>query len=349
MGERCIVCVDDEAIIAESLRRELKADFPGAVVVAAYSGPEALSLMAEHAEAGRVPAVLVTDERMPQMPGHLLLREARLRYPDLYGILITGYLDFNSIAEAVNEAGLFRYVHKPWERRDLAMAVGRALDLYDRDRELVQLRAEIQRLNTALIAALEHAGSEEPRETDFRHVQRVGCFSALLAKKLGLDAHFIRKLYLYAPLHDIGKSGIPHDILNKPGRLSEEEFDIIKTHVAIGTRILKSIEVDPIARDLILYHHERWDGKGYLAELSGERIPISARIVALADTLDAMMSRRSYKDERTFNDAADEILQLSGTRFDPAVVDAFARDREEFRKIAEYRSSLSCVDVYLPK
>jgi len=327
------VCVDDEAIITESLKRELRAGFPSMRVEAAYSGEDALELLDEISAEGGEPAVLVTDERMPGMPGHTLLREARRKFPRLYGILLTGYSDLDAIAEAVNEAGLFRYIHKPWERRDLAMAVGRAAELYDREAELELLRRRVDQLNVAMVAALENSAHEDDPDT-YGHVQRVACYAAILGRALKMSGPELRKLYLYAPLHDIGKSGIPHDILAKPGCLTAEEFETVKRHVEIGANILKSVDIDPIARDLILYHHENWDGKGYLAELSGGDIPLAARITALADVLDAMLCKRPYKDPIPFDIVVTEIQANSGRKFDPAVVEAFMEELPLFRRVA---------------
>jgi putative two-component system response regulator len=343
MSERYIVCVDDEAIITESLKRELRSGFPDLSVESAYSGEDALALLSEIEADGGEPAVLVTDERMPGMSGHILLREARHRFPRLYGILLTGYSDISAIADAVNEAGLFRYMHKPWDRRDLFMAVSRAVELYDRETELQILRLRVNQLNTALVAALENSAHEDDPST-YGHVQRVACYAAVLGKKLGLPPADLHRIYLYAPLHDIGKSGIPHGILSKPGRLTPEEFEVVKTHVAIGAKILKSVDIDTIAKDLILYHHEHWDGKGYLAELSGSDIPLSARITALADVLDAMLCARPYKEALPFDVVAESIRADSGKKFDPAVVDAFFSDLPVFRRIAEGDAASVCAE-----
>ncbi len=343
MNKLYIVCVDDEAIITESLKRELRNELPHMGVEAAYSGEAALKLLAEISEDGGEPAVLISDERMPGMKGHMLLREARRSYPRMYGILLTGYADVDAIAQAVNEAGLFRYIHKPWERRDLMMAVRRAAELYERESELKDLRHKVERLNSALIAALDDSSCEGEPE-GFCHVHRVACYAALLGRKLGLSETELRKLYLYAPLHDIGKSGIPHDILAKPGSLSAEEFGQVKQHVEIGARLLKTIDADPVALDLILYHHERWDGNGYLAEVSGDRIPLAARITALADVLDAMLSKRAYGEAQSFDQVAAHIEADAGSRFDPAVVAAFVAEKELFRRLSAGDMADCCIE-----
>jgi putative two-component system response regulator len=334
MKKLFVVCVDDEAIITQSLKQELRSALPHLGIEAAYSGEAALRLLDEIRQNDGEPAVLVTDERMPGMPGHILLREARRSHPQLYGILLTGYADIDAIAQAVNEAGLFRYIHKPWERRDLLMAVRRAAELYDSERELAAMRLQVEQLNRALVTALESCGHDDDPEA-YAHVQKVACYAALLGRQLGLPVADIHKLYMYAPLHDIGKAGIPHEILARAGTLSAEEFEQVKRHVEIGNRFLKTMDIDSFALDLILYHHEHWDGTGYLAAVSGERIPLPARITALADVLDAMLRKRPYKPAKPFEQAVREIQADAGSRFDPAVVEAFMADLASFRRIAD--------------
>ncbi len=347
MSKRCIICVDDELLIVESLVRDLRKNISDVEVFGLSDGPQAIKKINDLQAQGQAVAVLVTDERLPLMSGHVLLQHVYQTFPAIKGILITAFADTTVLAESINQANLFRYIAKPWKSLDMILAVRRALDLYDNERELEAQRAEIQRLNLAMIAILEDSGHRV--EPDFRHVQRVGCYSALLAYRMGLDISFIRKMYLYAPLHDIGKSGIPHEILTKAAPLSPAEYSLVKTHVSIGVQLLKSIEVDPIARDLILYHHERWDGKGYLTEQAGERIPLSARIVALADSLDAMMSRRPYKDSLSFEAAAQEIKANGGIRFDPKIVDVFLRYLEDFKTISTAPKPEKCIEAVFTK
>ncbi len=340
MNERYIVCVDDEAIITVSLKQELRAAFPSYKVESALSAMEALELMKELLADGDEPAVLVTDERMPGMNGHELMVEARKILPNLYSILLTGYTDIEALAVAINQAGLFRYIKKPWDRNDLALAVGKALSLYEAEREVRYLRSQVEKLNLAIVSALENSAHEDDPAT-YGHVQRVAFYATILARALGLEENETRRIRLYAPLHDIGKSGIPHDILTKPARLDPQEFETIKQHVAIGERILSSIDVDPLARDIILYHHEHWDGDGYLAKLKGEEIPLAARIVAVADVVDAMLSPRPYKDALPFEEVIRYVNASAGTHFDPAVVTAFNASSDEIRAIASGNRSIA--------
>lgn len=340
MNERYIVCVDDEAIITVSLKQELRAAFPSCKVESALSAAEALELIEELLADGDEPAVLVTDERMPGMNGHELMVEARKLVPDLYSILLTGYTDIEALAVAINQAGLFRYIKKPWDRSDLALAVGKALSLYEAEREVRYLRAQVEKLNLAIVSALENTAHEDD-PTTYGHVQRVAFYATILARSLGLEENEVRRIRLYAPLHDIGKSGIPQGLLTKPARLDPQEFETIKQHVAIGSRILSNTDVDPLALDIILYHHERWDGSGYLAELKGAAIPLAARIVAVADVVDAMLSPRPYKEAQPFEEVVAYVTASAGSHFDPAVVEAFKASIDEIRAISRGEQSIT--------
>ena len=334
MNKSYIICVDDEALITLSLKRELRARFPQYQVETALSGDDALKLMQDLAQEGRDPAVLITDECMPGMPGHELMIQACKLFPGMYTILLTGYTDIEALSRAINEAGLFRYMRKPWDREDLALSVKKAISLYQAEREVCYLKKQIEKLNISMVAALETSAHDGDPLT-FYHVKRVAYFSTLLAHELGLPPLEVKKIRLYAPLHDIGKSGIPSDILFKPSRLSDEEFDIVKNHVDIGAQIIKNVEIDSLARDIILYHHERWDGSGYLCALQGEEIPVAARIVALADVLDAILCERPYKAANSFEEAYSYIVDSSGKHFDPELVNVFVKSEKEMRLVAQ--------------
>jgi putative two-component system response regulator len=158
-----------------------------------------------------------------------------------------------------------------------------------------------------------------------RHTERVAHTADLLARMLGLDEELIEMIQRAAPLHDVGKIGIPDTILLKPGKLTPEEFEVIKTHPVIGGRILceSRFPILKIATEIAFTHHERWDGSGYPAGLRGEAIPITGRIVAIADAFDAMTHARPYKAALSVEHAVAEIRRCSGTQFDPRIVRAF--------------------------
>ena len=167
------------------------------------------------------------------------------------------------------------------------------------------------------------------------HVIRVGRYSLLIAEGLGFDDRDAQIIRYAAPMHDIGKIGISRDILQKPGKLTKEEFEIMKTHTTIGGRILTKPKSDILkcAYDIALWHHERFDGKGYPDGLSGEAIPVSARIVGVADVFDALVSCRSYKDAFTVENAVDIIREERGKHFDPDIADVFLANSERVRSI----------------
>ncbi len=157
------------------------------------------------------------------------------------------------------------------------------------------------------------------------HTQRVGHLAALLARGAGLGDRMVRLVREAAPLHDLGKIAIPDSILLKPGRLSDEEFEVVKTHALLGARVLSGAdsELMEVAERIVRHHHERWDGGGYPDGLEGEDIPAVARITAVADVFDVLVHERPYKDSWSVEAAAEEIRKGSGTQFDPAVVEAF--------------------------
>ena len=155
------------------------------------------------------------------------------------------------------------------------------------------------------------------------HAERMTENAIKLGEHLKLETHTIDQITLLTKFHDIGKVGIPDDILKKPGALDEKEWKIMKTHTTIGQRISSvSAELKPIS-DLILLHHEKWDGSGYPMGLSGDAIPIECRILALVDAFDAMTNDRPYRKALSFDDAINEIIKCKGSHFDPELVDIF--------------------------
>jgi len=167
------------------------------------------------------------------------------------------------------------------------------------------------------------------------HIKRMSLYSVLIAKKLGLSDKEVQNILYTAPMHDVGKVGIPDSILMKKGKLTKKEFDIIKTHSAIGAKILSNSKSDIIktAEQIALTHHEKWDGKGYPQGLSGKKIPLVGRIVCLADTFDALTAKRPYKDPYPIEVTCEIIKKERGEQFDPDVVDVFLENIDEALKI----------------
>jgi len=167
------------------------------------------------------------------------------------------------------------------------------------------------------------------------HIKRMSLYSVLIAKKLGLSDKEVQNILYTAPMHDVGKVGIPDSILMKKGKLTKEECDIIKTHSTIGAKILSNSKSDIIktAEQIALTHHEKWNGKGYPQGLSGKKIPLVGRIVCLADTFDALTSKRPYKDPYPTEVACEIIKKEYGEQFDPDVADVFLENIDEALKI----------------
>ncbi|MFH1453056.1 MAG: HD-GYP domain-containing protein [Armatimonadota bacterium] len=187
-----------------------------------------------------------------------------------------------------------------------------------------KLRGSLHKINYEIVGLLQDVFSIMDGHED-SHSNRVAFYSIIIARKLrelypGITANITRDAVCF---HDLGKIGIPHEILLKPSELTDEEFQKIKKHTIIGSKIVGRIKSFQNNLDVIKFHHERWDGEGYPLGLEGEKIPLSARILAVADAFDAMTSQRPYRDKMSPEEAKEEILANSGTQFDPRIVEAF--------------------------
>ncbi|MBN2687487.1 MAG: HD domain-containing protein [Deltaproteobacteria bacterium] len=204
----------------------------------------------------------------------------------------------------------------------------------ERRRELEVVNKELQAAYFDTIYRLSLAAEFRDEDTG-DHIMRMGRSCRLIAQKLGLPPEQVKNIEHAAPMHDVGKIGIPDSILLKPGKLTEEEFEIMKTHTIIGAKLLgnSKSEILRVGEEISLYHHERWDGKGYPHGLSGEDIPIVGRIVCVMDVFDAPTSRRPYKDPYPMEVALDIIKQESGKQFDPVLVDILLDNSDEITQI----------------
>jgi len=206
------------------------------------------------------------------------------------------------------------------------------LGVYIHLKRFKKIHKNLKKLTIGLVDTLESANTYNDEDTGM-HVKRVNKYSELLAKELNMSNSFIEEIGLYASLHDIGKIGICDSILKKPGKLTKEEFETIKNHVEIGYNLIKDLNVSLIALNIVRYHHEKWDGKGYGKGLKGEEIPIEARIVALADVYDALRQERVYKKAFTHEKSMEIIISESGNHFDPKIVNIFIKKHDDFKKI----------------
>lgn len=327
-----ILIVEDDSLAVEMLEHALT-QF-GYEVTTACNGREAL----EWIRSGQF-RLVVSDWEMPEMSGIELCKQIRTRSSTgyIYVILLTSYSGTQNVIEALN-AGADDFLSKPFNPEELRvrLRVGeRILTLESRDLIIFSL-----------------AKLAESRDTDTgTHLERMREYSRILANNLSqyerfsdtIDGEFVQLVHMTSPLHDIGKVGIPDNVLLKPGRLTSEEFEIMKQHATIGGETLDAaVRTHPearflqMARDIAWSHHERYDGNGYPKGLSGEEIPISARIVALADVYDALTTQRVYKPAFTHEKSKEIILDGRGTHFDPFVVDAFLEGEEEFLAVHDW-------------
>jgi len=185
-----------------------------------------------------------------------------------------------------------------------------------------------------LVETLENANTFNDEDTG-AHIKRLNQYSELLAEELKMPNSFVNEIGLYASLHDVGKIGIPDNILKKPGKLTEEEFETMKNHVEIGYNLMKDLDISPVALNIVRYHHEKWNGLGYGKGLKEEEIPIEARIVALADVYDALRQERVYKKAFTHEKSVEIIRSESGKHFDPEIVKIFIKKHKNFERIFE--------------
>jgi putative nucleotidyltransferase with HDIG domain len=273
------------------------------------------------------------------MDGLKLLARLRELDPDVPVIMVTAMHDIAIALEAIRN-GAYDYILKPFEKDQLYMSVGRALEhrrLVMENRsyqsDLEQLVAErTQQLSLALrdleqsydhtLEALGGALDAKDAETE-GHCQRVTAFTIRMAEAMGVDKVALRHIARGAFLHDIGKMGIPDSILRKPGPLTADERTVMRRHCDIGFDVLKRIPFLKEAAEIVLTHQECFDGTGYPQGLKGEDIPVGSRIFAVADTLDAMISDRPYRKALPISVAREEIRKNAGTQFDPRVVAVF--------------------------
>lgn len=305
---------------------------------------------------GRVRAVLEVDRRADDFLTRLRRRAGITFAVSLLAALAAALLGLISsrrisiplrkLSEATESMASGLDVDAPViRRRDEIGRLSRGFSIMVRN--LRDRDAEVERLTLGLVAALEHANSEKDSDTG-QHLRRVAAYSVLLAQEAQLAPDLIRKIESFAPLHDVGKVGVPDEIIRKPGRLTEKETRTMRRHVRFGAEILEAAGVDIVARNICLYHHEHWDGNGYLEGISGEQIPVEARIVAIADVYDALTTVRPYKRAFAHAEAFQVMKEGAGSHFDPDLFEIFARNIGRIDAIRETLSVEECNDCDPP-
>jgi putative two-component system response regulator len=324
-----ILVAEDDKLTRTRLARFLEKW--GHQVTAVENGREALSAFQEQAV-----DLVISDWMMPQMDGPDLVRHVRgSAKPFAYIILLTSRGDKTDIISGLFDIGVDDYVVKPFDPDELRarISVGeRTVRLERRLREYGQGLEAVVRQQTEVIRETQEetivklltALESRDHETG-GHVKRIALYSVRLAEAVGWSAAQRDDLKLAAPMHDIGKIGVPDQILLKPGRLTDDEFETIKSHTTIGGRIFANAAYPMLqmAHDIALFHHEKWTGGGYPSGLKNGRIPESARIVALADVYDALSTDRVYRKALPEPEVLDLMAQGRGSHFDPYLYDRF--------------------------
>ena len=316
-----ILVADDEPTNLKVLKQILQDDYR---LVFAKSGEDAIALAAREQ-----PGLILLDVMMPGMTGFEVCQ--RLKADPVTARMPVIFV--TALKDAVDETTGFAvggvdYISKPVVPAIVRARVKTHLSLVQAD--------ELKRTRLQIIQRLGRAAEYKDNETGL-HVMRMSHYSRVLALAWGFSADMAEDLLNAAPMHDIGKIDIPDSIMLKPGKLTDEEFTIMKRHPLIGAEILGQCDSQllELARSVALYHHEKWDGTGYPHGLKGEDIPVEARIVALADVFDALTSKRPYKDAWPVAEALDHIRLQSGKHFDPQLVELLQQEMTAILEIKE--------------
>jgi putative two-component system response regulator len=341
MDEQCqatVLVVDDEPCIRDLVVRWLRG--AGYTCHQAGSAEEAWQVL------GRSAIPLVTlDITLPGRSGIEFLEQVKAEFQDTEVIMLTA-LGQTDIAISALTKGAAAYLIKPVEKDELLFQARRALErrqlLLEKRHYTEQLEARvreqtsiIRRAHEETIHRLVTASMYRDEETG-AHIRRVGMYSSLMAEAMGWSRDDVERIRMAAPMHDIGKIGIPDAVLQKPGKLTPDEYEAMKRHTIIGAGMLAGSEspVLQLARTIALSHHERWDGKGYPGGLAGEQIPECARIVAVADVYDALTHDRVYRSALSENEAIRILENGRGIHFDPHLLCLFLSLLPEMRRIA---------------
>ena len=347
MTQGSILVIDDEEVICNLIKDTLSEK--GYSVVFASSAKKGL----EMARLNAFDTIFV-DLRMPEIEGLEVLKELKRINPNNVVVMITGYPSFETVREAIHE-GAFDYITKPFDLESLLFTAKRAVAFHKLNQDNQQLLEHISQENIILekkvlertkdlhnmyhrlqatfmstVKALAKALDARDHYTH-SHSDNVAKYALIIAKEMDLPPKEIDEIKNACELHDLGKIGVHDYVLSKPGKLTPQEFEEVKLHSLKSAEILAPLDFLGGVTDLIRQHHERYDGKGYPDGLKGEAIKLGARIMAVADTYDAMTSQRPYRKKPfTKQEAIEEIKKNSGTQFDPAVIRVFLKVADKF-------------------
>jgi putative two-component system response regulator len=341
-GQSRIFVIDDEPVNLKLLDKMLTSQGYSELVLI----QDSREVLGHYLEAR--PDLILLDINMPHLDGYQVMEQIQALNDPIAPpiIILTAQHGRDYLIKALS-LGARDFVGKPFDRVELLMRVRNLLDvqlahrmLFDQKElleEMVRVRTEaLNKTRLQIVHKLGRAAEYRDNETGL-HIVRMSQFSAVLAKSLGWSVADSELMLHASPMHDIGKIGIPDSILLKPGKFEPDEWEIMKTHAAIGFDILQDGDTDllKLASEIALSHHEKWDGTGYPNGIAGIEIPQSGRIVAVADVFDALTSPRPYKNAWSIEDAVTFICDNAGSHFDPEVVEQFKKCVPEFLVIRD--------------
>jgi len=333
-----ILIVDDEEIITYSLSMHLSLS-TNLNVITSNDPVNALKEIQN-----KDIDLVISDYLMPGMNGIEFLTQVKKINNDITLILLTGYADKENVIKAVNQVGVYYYIEKPWDNDSLIKVINNGLEkaslikqLKNKIAEIESSKDEINRLYNILekdyrvqVESIENVMVslayilEAKDKYTVGHTQRVSAYAVKLASKIGLDEDRIEKLRMAGLIHDIGKIGVPEVILNKPGKLTEEEFELVKNHTVIGGNICKPLVNFSDLYDMIRHHHEKLNGSGYPDGLKEDEISVEARILSVADVFDALYSDRPYRSKLPLDKVIEILKEESDKRnLDAGLVEKF--------------------------
>ncbi|KAF0219763.1 MAG: response receiver-modulated cyclic diguanylate [Geobacteraceae bacterium] len=304
----CVLFVDDEESTLNSIERVFADnDFR---LLRAGSAEAALELMNKEEI-----AIVVSDNMMPGMKGIELLERVAAVSPDTMKILMTAYADLPTALEAINRGEVFRFIVKPWENDVLVRTVEQGLHRY-------RILKAVQREDESVLRSL--AQTIELKDPYTRgHCDRVAEYALMIAEMLNLPEQVKKEIKYGSWLHDCGKIGVPEAILNFAGPITNIDFETVKKHPEWGADVVREARLSETIINIVRHHHERYDGAGYPKGLSGTNIPFEARIVAVADTYDALTTNRPYRKGYHWERALNIISSMAGSALDPEIVEIF--------------------------
>jgi len=314
---KTVLFVDDEILIQRAVQRVF-AEEEDICLLIASDGDEALDIIRT-----KEVWVVVTDNQMPGLGGIELLERVRHISPATVRIMMTAHADLKTAIDAINRSEAFRFVTKPWDNDDLRSVVRQGVERYG-------LIKTLSRGEQGAIRSI--AQTIELKDPYTRgHCDRVAEYASALARRYGIPEEGIVHITYGSWLHDCGKIGVPESVLNSPERLGQADLEIVCRHPLWGAEVARQAGLSPMVVNIILYHHEKYDGSGYPAGLKGEEIPIEARIVAIADVFDALYSDRPYRKAYAFDRVVEIMDEMTETSFDPRLMELFQPVAEEVR------------------